>query len=57
MGDAWVQARTFGPEGPDAFAGNVESVTGALPGGADVRPDDWVRFEPRHVLSACVSPG
>ena len=55
MGDAWVQVRTFGPEGKDAFAGNVESITAALPAGADLKVGDWVRFELRHVFSACIS--
>ena len=55
IGDAWVQVRTFGPEGKDAFAGNVESITATLPAGADIKPGDWVRFEARHVFSACIS--
>ena len=55
MGDAWVQVRTFGPEGKDAFAGNVESITAPLPAGADLKAGDWVRFEQRHVFSACIS--
>ncbi len=55
LGDAWVQVRTFAPEGGDAFVGNVESVTVALPAGAGLKPGDWVRFETRHVFSACIS--
>ncbi len=61
LGEAWVQVRTFEPEGGDAFVGNVETVTeaGASSGGAaaaaGIKPGDWVRFEPRHVFSACIS--
>ncbi len=54
-GEAWVQVRTYGPEGKDAFVGNVESITAPLPAGTDVRLGDWVSFEPRHVFSVCVS--
>jgi len=55
LGDAWVQVRTFAAEGENAFVGNVESLSEAPPAGAGVKPGDWVRFEPRHVFSACIS--
>jgi hypothetical protein len=47
--------RTFAPEGKDAFVGNVETITTTLPAGADLKPGDWVRFEQRHVFSACIA--
>jgi len=58
LGEAWVQVRTFAPEGGDAFVGNVETITAPQPGAtaaAGIKPGDWVRFEPRHVFSACIS--
>jgi hypothetical protein len=57
MGEAWVQVRTFAPEGNDAFVGIVESITAGLPSGAPegLGKGDWVRFENRHVFSACIS--
>jgi hypothetical protein len=55
MGQAWVQVRTFAPEGNDAFVGIVESITADLPAGAGFERGDFVRFEPRHVFSACIS--
>ena len=54
LGEAWVQVRTFAPEGGDAFVGNVETVTENV-AAAGIKPGDWVRFEPRHVFSACIS--
>ncbi len=62
LGESWVQVRTFAPEGNDAFVGNVETI--AEPGAsgkataaaaAGIGAGDWVRFETRHVFSACVS--
>jgi hypothetical protein len=61
LGESWVQVRTFEPEG-DAFVGNVETITAAGASGgataaaaAGIKPGDWVRFEQRHVFSACIS--
>ena len=54
LGEAWVQVRTFAPEGGDAFVGNIETITEAV-AGAGIKAGDWVRFEPRHVFSACIS--